>query len=140
MHVIKIAKINRSESIDFDALPQKSKDFVVNYGLKQLLNDSIVSGESDEERNGLLDKKLDKLLEGTLDIRESTRETDPLAKEITRLAEDQTAKHFAKQGVKKSKVASADWTIVVNKYRAHPAIIAKATELAAMKADVEVEL
>ena len=140
MHTITISKVNRKVDVDFDALPEKSKAFVINYGLKQLLNDSIVSGESDDERNGLLDKKLDKLLEGTLDIRESTRETDPLAKEITRLAEDQTAKHFAKQGVKKSKVASADWTTVLNKYRAHPTIIAKAQEMVAMKADVEIEL
>jgi hypothetical protein len=139
MHTINVNKIARSVEIDFDALPEASKAFVVNYGLKQLLNDSIVSGEDDGERNGLLDKKLDKLREGTLDIRESNRETNPLAREVTRRAELATVSHFAKKGLKKSKVESADWTAVLNKFRVHPTIVAQAEKAVAESAEISLD-
>jgi len=141
MHTIRVAKIARDVQLDFDALPESSKLFVVNYGLKQLLNDAIVSGETDDERNGLLDKKLDKLREGTMSVRDSSgRSGDPLARQITALATERTEAHFKKLGVKRKDVASADWTTVLNKFRAHPKIIETATAMVAAKATDEIEL
>lgn len=139
-HVIRVARLDRNESIDFDALPEASKSFVIAYGLKQLLNDSIVSGESNEERNGLLDKKLDKLFEGTLSIREGgTRESDPLARAITRLATGKTADHFKKLGVKSTQIDPAQWKEVLGKFRAHPKIIALAEKEVAESEDISVD-
>lgn len=139
-HVIRVARLDRNESIDFDALPEASKSFVIVYGLKQLLNDSIVSGESNEERNGLLDKKLDKLFEGTLSIRDGgTRESDPLARAITRLATSKTADHFKKLGVKTTQIDPAQWKEVLGKFRAHPKIVALAEKEVAEAADISVD-
>lgn len=140
-YTIRVARINRNEVVDFDALPAKSKDFVINYGLKQLLNDSIVSGETDSERNGLLDKKLDKLFEGTLDVREGgTRESDPLARAITRIATGKTAEHFRKLGIKTTQINADDWKVILGKFRVHPKIIALAEKEVAESADITIEL
>lgn len=121
----------RVVNIDYDALPQQSKDFVINYGLKQLLADSHVAGKTPDEKAGLLDKKLDKLLEGTLDIRTSTRGGDPVARELTKLATLRTEAHFKKLGHKIKDVAKADHAAIMAKFRAHPKLV----ELA--KANVE---
>lgn len=134
---IRIARLNRNESIDFDALPNASKDFVIVYGLKQLLNDSIVSGESDDERNGLLDKKLDKLLEGTLSIRDGgTRETDPVAVELTKLATTKTRAEF--KGTKKPDPAA--WAASMVKWRANTKLQAMAKRNAEELAEISIEL
>lgn len=122
MHTIHT--LGRAIEIDYDALPAKSKEFIINYGLKQLLADSHVSGKTNDEKAGLLDKKLDKLFEGTLDIRESTREGDPVAREVTKLATVRTEAHFKKLGHKIKDVSKEDFRIILNKFRAHPKLIA----------------
>lgn len=130
----------KTVEIDFEALPAESKAFVIQYGLGQLLRDSYVSGKTADEREGLLNKKVDKLINGTLSIRESNgRGADPLAREITRLSELATINHFAKKGLKKAKVASADWTVVLNKFRVHPTIAEKAAVNVAAMGEIEVD-
>lgn len=120
---IRVARINRDVAVNWDDIPNASRDFVINYGLKQLFNDSIVSGKTDGERNGLLGKKLSKLMDGTLSVREGgTRESDPIAKELTRLATLKTAAKF--KGVKKPDLKA--WADSMAAYRAMPAMLAQA--------------
>lgn len=131
----------RTVEIDWDALPAASKSFVINYGLKQLLADSHVSGKTADEKLGLLDKKLDKLLEGTLSIRSGgTREGDPVAKELTKLATAKVMNHITKKLGKKVKdISKEDMAALMAKARALPALIeqAKANVEALNELDVE---
>lgn len=80
---IPLIKINQHVDVDYDALPDVSKTHIVNYGLRQLLNDAMVSGETDSERRGLADKRLANLVAGVL---RAARESDPVEAEIRRLA------------------------------------------------------
>lgn len=142
IHSIRIGKLNHDVAINDEKMPMQSKDFVFNYGLKQLLNDSFVSGETDEERHNLLERKVEKLYAGTLSIRDGgTRESDPLAREITKLATGKTSEHFKKKGVKAAAIDPAQWKVVIGKFRAHPALIelAKANVEAANAVEIEIE-
>ena len=142
IYSITLGKLNRVVEIDESKMPMQSKDFVTNYGLKQLLNDSFVSGESDEERNDLVNRKIEKLYAGTLSIRDGgTRESDPLAREITKLATAKTAEHFKKKGVKSTQIDPAQWKEVLGKFRVHPKLIelAKANVAAASAVTIELE-
>jgi hypothetical protein len=132
----------RTETIDFAALPIASQEFVVNYGLKQLLADSHVSGKTLEEKEGLLDKKLDKLFEGTLAIRSSgPRDGDPVAKELTKLATAKVHAHIkTKLKLKVADVDKEDMAALMAKARAMPALIAQAEANVAALAGIEVEL
>lgn len=137
---ITITKLNRKESIDFAALPAASQTFVINYGLRQLLNDSFVSGETHEERVDLLDRKLSKLFEGTLHVREGgSRESDPLAREITKLATAKTSEHFKKKGVKAANIDPEQWKVVLGKFRVHPKLVELAKAIHAHAVSIEIE-
>lgn len=125
----------RTVEINWSYLPKASQDFVINYGLKQLLADSHVAGKTPEEKSGLLDKKLDKLRNGTLSVRESSgREGDPVARELTKLATIAVHKHITeKLGHKVKDVSKEDMATLMTKARANPARQALA------KANVEAE-
>jgi hypothetical protein len=82
---------------DIEAILAKSQDYVVAYGIKQSLADSFAGAKNYAEKNKLsvedavgvlFDKRLRKLLEGTMDIREVTRSTDPVKTETRRLANE----------------------------------------------------
>lgn len=139
--MIVINTLGADHSIDWDALPQASKDFVVHYGLKQLLADSHVSGKSADEKEGLLNKKLDKLLEGTLAIRDGgTRTGDPVARELTKLATAKVDAHITKKLGKKVKdVSKTDYATLMAKARALPALQEQAKANVEAAAEIEVE-
>jgi hypothetical protein len=138
---VTIAALNRSESIETSDLPDASIEFLLNYGAKQLLNDSHVSGESAAEKAALVDKKLKKLYDGTLSIRDSNR-GDALATEIKRLARKLAGDWFRKNGIKDKDIAEADWKEKVNEYAGKAKVIetAKANVAAAEAlADIDEE-
>lgn len=99
---VTIGKTGAAHEIDFAALPETSQQFIITYGLKQLLNDAHASitpkAYKPEDFDGLsfaeavnaaVEEKLNRLFEGTLAIRAGTREpSDPRAKIIHQLAKD----------------------------------------------------
>lgn len=99
--------------IDFDTLPQASKEFIINYGLKQYLNDGAAVGkdecESEDERNQLkadrVADRVTKLKDGTMSIRGGTRVTDPVAKIKRDLALDILKDFWKKNDMKALKGA-----------------------------------
>ena len=68
-------------------------------------------------------------------------ESDPLAREITKLATAKTAEHFKKKGVKSTQIDPAQWKEVLGKFRVHPKLIelAKANVAAASAVTIELE-
>lgn len=53
-------------AIDFDALPDASKDFVIKYGLKQYLADGVAGAESQADFDAGVQEREAKLLSGDL--------------------------------------------------------------------------
>lgn len=98
MNVVKIGALNETREVDFAALPANSQAFVIQYGLKQLLNDALVSGENVEEKRGLVDKKLDGLRSGNL--RSTAERSDALQAEVNKIALKLARDKFRKDGKK----------------------------------------
>ncbi len=136
------APLGKDVNVDVDALPETSRAFAMAYGLRQLLADSHVSGKTPDEKQGLLDKKLDKLFEGTLHVRSGgTREGDPVARELTKLATAKVHKHITvKLGKKVKDVSADDMKTLMAKARALPALIEMAKANVAALAEDNTEL
>lgn len=92
----------RIVEIAFDELPEKSKQYLVNYGLRQSLSDSFASAKDAAEFEALLDKRVTSLLEGTVGMRGGSG--DPVTREAKRLAEIEVKGALRKANVTISKV------------------------------------
>jgi len=94
MFGISIAKAGETVTVDFDALPEVSQKYVIEYGLRQSLNDATASLKRDEYKSdeefkaaalAVARKKLDAIESG--ELRQSAgRIGDPVEAEYMRLA------------------------------------------------------
>jgi len=115
---INIAKADTTIEIDFESLPEVSKDYVINYGLTQALNDAVaplavIDGKVCVNKKplddtsadkfaeivlGRVQKKIDALIAGTVRIA-GTRVGDPIKAEAIEIAIDMTVRgEFKKTG------------------------------------------
>jgi hypothetical protein len=85
-HSILIAKFKTSIEVpDFETLPDATKEYIIEYGMRQSLNDRV-AGETDlKEGMALVQKRLDGWIAGTVRAM-GTREVDPVKTESKRLA------------------------------------------------------
>ena len=94
---IAIGKIGSTVNVDVEALPPKSLEYVIRYGLTQALNDAhsqvTATAEPDADKRAALvreavDKKLAALMSGDIRVARSGggRTADPIQREINRLA------------------------------------------------------
>jgi len=118
MYKINIPKANTEIEIDFDALPDNSKEYVIDYGLGQNLNDAvagyaIINGQICVNKKPLentnvdqfesiilsrVQKKLDALIAGTVRVA-GVRIGDPIKAEAIEIAIDMTVRgEFKKAG------------------------------------------
>ena len=84
-------------TIDWDKLPDASKAFVIQYGLKQYLADGVAGAESQEAFNNGIATRKTKLVEGTCGVRATgekgpTNDPETLAKQMARTDVRETAK------------------------------------------------
>lgn len=92
--------------IDGTAVKVETIDYLLAYGLKQSLSDSYASAKDQAEFDAMLFKRLTKILEGTMGIREAGAPRDPFEAECIRLAKLRLAAIAKKQGKTLPKVAS----------------------------------
>ncbi len=88
--------------IDFDTLPEKSKRYLVAYGIRQSLSDAFASAKDGDEFKAMLGKRVDSLLEGTVGMRGGSG--DPITREAKRLAEIEVKGALKKANVTISKI------------------------------------
>lgn len=125
---------------DWAKLPKSTQEFFIDYGVKQLYQDSHVSGKTLDEKLAMLAKKVDKAWDGELDIRESGG-GDPIAVELTKLAHVTVKKHIeSKLGLKVADVSKGDYRELMRKARANEKLIAQAKANVAALAEADVEL
>lgn len=100
-YTVHVNKAGTSYTIDFDALPVVSKEFLVDYGLKQKLNDTVNDPKykGDEEASQTeIERVIAALREGTITVRQSGPRADQerivaLEMIVTRLLEAGKAKN-----------------------------------------------
>lgn len=111
MTTINIGKIGQTREVDFNALPEASRNFIIGYGLQQVLNDCHASVqrkdfESDDAWHKAVaervDTKLAALAEGKITIRTGgTREpVDPVQKIVHQQAKAIITAAIKAKGVK----------------------------------------
>lgn len=108
MNTIIIAKAAQSVAIDFDALPEVSKTYFIEYGMRQALNDATAPLKREDYESpelfrdaamALVNKRLDGILKGELRTA-SSKIADPLEAETMRLAVNAVASAILKKGGK----------------------------------------
>lgn len=115
---VTIAKISQSIDIDFDTMPDSSRDFIFNYGIRQYLNDAV-AGESDADKG--LEKvmaRMAKLESGDLSAR-AGRESDPIKVEMKALARNAVRNAIRKAGKKVSDYEDQITTLIENYLSKH---------------------
>jgi hypothetical protein len=63
---IHVRKADHSETLDFSQLPENVQQFVAEYGLRQILNDSVSGVKDQEEAQEKVQAKAQALREGTI--------------------------------------------------------------------------
>jgi CRISPR/Cas system CMR-associated protein Cmr5 small subunit len=140
MLTINIAKAAKSLSVDFAALPENSQQYIIEYGLRQTLNDATASLKKEDYANeaafneaalGVAQKKLDGILSGEL-RQQAGRIGDPVEAEFMRLAVVAVSNVIVKKGKKLS-----DYTMKQLRERAAEAIEAFPEQAAKWRATAE---
>lgn len=122
-----IAKADKSVTVDYDALPAVSQEYIINYGLRQVLNDAAASVAGDDKdvvakTLALVNKRLDRILAGTVNIRESSgRTANPVQAEAIELALGTVRGEWKKAGRKTD--AKAMLVAAKTKVAANPAYL-----------------
>lgn len=133
MAQVMIAKTHVVE-VDVDAFTPAVREYIWNYGLKQVLNDAGSAGKSPDEKLGMAQKKLDALLRGEVGrAREAVDEVEAEARKIARKMIGDALRRKGK------KVADFDEEMLKEKVKelaARDDVRTAAMERLAIKADV----
>jgi hypothetical protein len=134
-----ITKLGRDFEIEVESLSLAARDYLLQYGLKQSLSDSIADKSlTSEEANALADKRLTAILDGKLSVRDGPgRETDPIKVEAKRLATIRVKAAVKKTG---AKVDEDTFAAYVAALAGKPETITEATKNVAKAKAVEVDL
>jgi len=83
--IISVSKAQQSYNIAWDSLPPASRDFIINYGLRQYLNDSVAGVKPDQtiEAQKAVNARMEALRLGTVGVR-ATVERNPIKAEAKR--------------------------------------------------------
>jgi hypothetical protein len=71
---------------EVEAIFEASREYVIAYGIRQSLADAMASAKTEDEADQMFSKRFRKLTEGSMDIREVSRSSDPVRTETRRLA------------------------------------------------------
>ena len=96
---ILINKMKKEVEIDFPNLPQRSQEYIINYGLKQALNDPLAGITDAAEIEGKLAMRMDALQNGTVGLLRSRISLPPLEALALRIAKTKLRKHFKGQKI-----------------------------------------
>lgn len=71
---------------DIATIMSNSSAYVIAYGIRQSLSDAMASAKTEAEADAGFAKRFRKLIEGSMDVREVNRSSDPIKTETRRLA------------------------------------------------------
>lgn len=127
IYTIGIGKTGKSQEVDFGAMNEDVRDYVIAYGLKQILNDchaSVQRKDFDEQGEFILaveeavNDKLAALASGKISIRTGTaRESiDPVTKIVMRMAKEIILGAIKAKGLKQKDIAKESMDKLIADY------------------------
>ena len=133
---IAVSKAQENYAVDFTALPQASQDFIINYGLRQYLNDAVAGIKPDQtaEAQTAVANRMQQLTSGTVGVR-AVAEKNPVKAEAKR----EVLRALKAKGIKADTVENLD-EIVTNHATKHEARLKKIVELRNTATDVELDI
>lgn len=102
---VRLGKTDHSVEVAIDDLPEHVRVYLMNYGLKQCLNDAAAGGKDEGEKIALFDKRLDNLRAGAL--RAQREGLSPLARHARDIATEYAKRKGLKDDALKAWVAKA---------------------------------
>ena len=136
---VKIAKSDAHVlDVDFSALPEASKAYIIAYGVKQVLNDAGSAGKSPDEKLGMAQKKLDALLRG--EVRAMRESVDEMTAEARKIAEGLIRNALRAQGRKIADVDKEALRAKIAELANRDDIRAKAEEAVAARKGLEADV
>jgi hypothetical protein len=135
---IPVTSTGHAYEVDFDALSDEIKLQLAIHGLKQKVNDCRGAWETDEEKDAASEKVLAAILAGEFRANSGARTSDPVGREVTRLATNLADQWARKQNGKLVSVRkSEDYKAKLAEFRKHPKVLEKAKAIAASVAEIE---
>ena len=133
---VPVGKTGKSVDVDWSVMDVDTIAALAWHGLKQKANDSNAGAA----KAGTSEKDMIENVRAVVARHEAnelaaTRESDPVARELTKLATEHTAKFF-----RGKKPTPAEFTAKKNEYRGNAKLKELAQKLADMKAEAEIEL
>jgi hypothetical protein len=123
--------------VDFSELSQDIIMQLAAHGLKQKVNDCRGAWETVDEKDAASQKTLDAIMRGEFRANGATRTSDPVGREITRLANNLADQWAKKQNGKLVDVRkSQGYRDAVAKFRLNEKVIAKAKEIVASASEL----
>lgn len=123
---IDINKINSNQEVDFDKLPDNAQRFIIEYGLRQILNDAhsqcIVKNYDDMEElksdvESAIKAKLGALQSGEITTRRATHKpADPIEAEAIKIAREAVKAKLAANDMTLKSVGSENVNKLVDQY------------------------
>lgn len=97
--LINIAKLDSQVEVNFESLPETSKAYIVAYGLRQCLNDSIAAKDLvGKAASDKIESRLAALADGSIGVRAAAQPRDPLAAMALSIAKKLLAKKVTRKG------------------------------------------
>ena len=94
--VVSIGKTGKAIDVNFNDLAPHVIQYIVSYGIKQVLNDAGSAAKSDSEKVAMAEKKMDTLLRGEI---RAQRESDPIAARAKQIAIKAVTKAMKAKGI-----------------------------------------
>lgn len=104
-------------TLDGKPLPVASVEYLITYGAKQSLADSYASATTQAEFDTMLYKRIKKIQDGTMAMREPAATIDPFEAECIKISKARLALLARKQEKKLPKVASPEYAALLEKVR-----------------------
>lgn len=125
MAQVLIAKTHTLE-VDTEALTPAVREYIFNYGLKQVLNDAGSAGKTPDEKLGMAQKKLDAMLRG--EVARAREAVDEIGAEARRIARKRIGDALRAKGSKLKDVEAKAMDDAVAKLAARADIMEAARE------------
>ena len=134
--IVSIGKTGKALDVNFAEFAPHVLQYIVSYGIKQVLNDAGSAAKTDAEKVAMAEKNLDTLLRGEI---RAARESDPVAARAKKIAIAVITKAMKAKGLDPA-AKDSNFSTLVMEYAGKPAVREMAKAQLEAEADIDIDL